>query len=266
MLEAVRSLQRDLAQLDRRFAIAKGVQVGPGANRDAARALVDDYFRNFRENVRVSIGSDLLLPCDQQMQALLEATQHKTTVKLYREALKRIRNVLRELETAAVVNGAVGSKAITLDQTDQKIIDTLRKIVPSAALSYEQAALDLQQSSRLSWRGPATDMREALRECLDHLAPDDAVTGQVGFKPEPGANGPTMKQKVRFILKSRGITKTASQTPEAAADAVDEAVGTFVRSVYTRSNVSTHTPTDKTEVLRVRDWIRVAFCELLEIT
>ncbi len=61
------------------------------------------------------------------------------------------------------------------------------------------------------------------------------------------------------------VTKAASQTPETAVDAVEEVVGAFVRSVYTRSSVSTHTPRDKSEILRVRDWVRVAFCELLEI-
>lgn len=36
--------------------------------------------------------------------------------------------------------------------------------------------------------------------------------------------------------------ETAMQSPETAAEAVDELVGTFVRSVYSRSSVWTHTP------------------------
>jgi hypothetical protein len=74
-----------------------------------------------------------------------------------------------------------------------------------------------------------------------------------------------MKQKVRHILRKRGVGKTAMQSPEAAAQAVDEIIGTFVRGVYTRSSISTHTPTDRAEILRVRDWVRVALCELLEV-
>jgi hypothetical protein len=61
------------------------------------------------------------------------------------------------------------------------------------------------------------------------------------------------------------VSRTAMQTPEAAVEAVEEAVGSFVRSVYTRSSVSTHTPTDRTEVSRVRDWVRAALRELLNI-
>src|SRR5215813_4953230 len=57
----------------------------------------------------------------------------------------------------------------------------------------------------------------------DHLAPNDAVVGGPGFKLEKdAATGPTMKQKVRHILRKRGIGKTAMQSPEAATQAVDE--------------------------------------------
>lgn len=47
--------------------------------------------------------------------------------------------------------------------------------------------------------------------------------------------------------------------------AVDTVVGAFVRSVYTRSATSTHTSTDRDEVIRIRDFVRVALGELLEI-
>ena len=74
-----------------------------------------------------------------------------------------------------------------------------------------------------------------------------------------------MKQKVRFVLKNRGASKAVSGPAESAIDGVEESLGTFIRSVYTRSNVSTHTPTDKAEVLRVRDLVRVVLSELLEV-
>lgn len=86
-----------------------------------------------------------------------------------------------------------------------------------------------------------------------------------GFKLERDASGPTMKQKVRYILRKRGTSRTAMQSPETATQAVDEIVGTFVRSVYSRSSVSAHIPTDWNEILRIRDWVRAAFCELLEV-
>ena len=42
-------------------------------------------------------------------------------------------------------------------------------------------------------------------------------------------------------------------------------VRTFVRYVYSRSSISTHTPAGKKEVLRIRDWVRVVLAELLEL-
>ena len=74
-----------------------------------------------------------------------------------------------------------------------------------------------------------------------------------------------MKQKVRFILRKRGLSSSSTQAPEDATQAVDEAISSFVRSVYGRSNLSTHMPTDKNEVLRVRDLVKTSLCELLEI-
>ena len=97
------------------------------------------------------------------------------------------------------------------------------------------------------------------------MAPDADVEAQQGYRREPDTTGPTMKQKVKYVLSNRRKGRAATAPAENAAATVDELVGSFVRSVYTRFNVSTHTPTDKTEVIRVRDYVRVVLTELLEI-
>ena len=74
-----------------------------------------------------------------------------------------------------------------------------------------------------------------------------------------------MKQKARYILRKRGLKSAAVETSAKAMDAIEITVGTFIRSVYDRSSLSTHTPTNRNEVLRVRDLVRVVLCELLEI-
>jgi len=183
---------------------------------------------------------------------------------VYRRVLQRCRTALISLESLSLTQAqpATGS---TQNDVDSRIVETLNNLVPSAASAYRQALVDLADTQRSSYRGPATDLREALRETLDHLAPDHEVTKQSGFKLEANASGPTMKQKVRHLLSSRGVSQTLAETPERAADAVEEAVGAFVRSVYSRSSLSTHTRTDRDEVLRVRDWVRVVMCELLQI-
>jgi hypothetical protein len=141
----------------------------------------------------------------------------------------------------------------------------LREVCPSAAAAYCQALEDLGAEKRESWRGPATDLRESLRETLDVLAPDDDVMKEPGFKLEKDAHRPTMKQKVRYILKKRGTPSGALAAPESAVQGIEDILGGIARSVYNRSSISTHTATDKKEVVRVHAWVRLVLCDLLEV-
>lgn len=256
-----------LVALDReRKALAKvsGAQLWSAAVRDSLRALVESYFNEVRPKLlgKSREGVDLE-PVDASMQQLLSLCHKRGSVQKYRGLLKDVKGHLVHVDGQLISTAATGHSGAT--EVDVRILATLNALVPSAALSYEQALRDLQQATRLSWRGQATDLREALRETLDHLAPDVDVESAAGYKAEPDARGPTMKQKVRFILRSRGVSKGTAAPAENAADAIEEAIGAFVRSVYTRSSVSTHTPTNKAEVLRVLDLVRVVLSELLEV-
>jgi hypothetical protein len=108
-------------------------------------------------------------------------------------------------------------------------------------------------------------LREALREVLDHLAPDKEVTGQPGFTLESNQSKPTMRQKVRFILASRGKGKTQTAPAEHSTAIVEQSVGALARSVYDRSSLSTHVGTTKQEVQQVKAYVDVVLTELLEI-
>jgi len=197
------------------------------------------------------------------MQELLALCHKCGSVSKYKDLLRTAKSYLIHLDTGLVSGGTRNESGLRTNG-DTRIITTLRALLPSAALSFEQALNDLNQAERLSWRGPASDLREALRETLDYLAPDADVICATGYKAIPGADGPTMKQKVRYILRNRGQSKSLTAPAEDATEAVEEALGSFVRSVYTRTSVSTHTPTEKKEVLRILDLVRVVLGELLE--
>jgi hypothetical protein len=263
MLSNVRTLMGRVHRLDRDVRPLKGKQVFRAALRQEARDIVDSYFREHREHFVIG-GLKNIEELDARMHQLLETAQRHSIAATYRSVLKALDRQLYDSEKSALLVGSAGNQN-RHDPVDVLILATLSSLLPSAARSYEQALSDLRTPARLSWRGPAADLREALREALDHLAPDEAVVAQPGFKLEKDTTGPTMKQKVRHILRSRGLSKSAMQSPEAATETVDEIVGTFVRGVYTRSSVSTHTPTDRNEILRLRNWVRVALCELLEV-
>lgn len=262
MLTTIRELRDDLRRYDKDLRQTKNRQVFSAAMKERAKQIVDHYFREAREEFLIG-GITELTSIDAALQRLLEISQKNSAVGTYREHIKGLQTNLQEIEKLILLPQK--STKLDLDAVDRLIITTLLGLLPSAARSYEQAILDLQSNNRLSWRGPATDLRESLRETLDHLAPDRDVVGEVGFKLEKDRSGPTMKQKVRYVLKKLGLNKSAIEAPESATEAVDELVGTFIRGVYSRSSVSTHTPTDRNEILRIRDWVRVALCELLQL-
>lgn len=258
-IQRVEGLRKDLNKV-------KSTQLQSQLQRSLLRALVEEYFSSIRQSIIGNSENDPLVSVvDSHMQELLLLCHKKGTVKKYKDILTKVKSGLITLDSRMVAV-VVNSKPLTkVNSTDVEILKTLDQIVPSASLSYRQALEDLNTENRTSWRGPATELREALRETLDHLAPDAEVKGMPGYVQAKETNGPTMKQKVRYILKKRGLSNTLTEPAENATETVDTIVGTFVRSVYTRSNVSTHTPTDKNEVLRLRDFVRVILSELLEI-
>lgn len=241
-----------------------GAQLHSAGVRASLRQLAERYFNEVRPSLEDTANpSEHRDKVDTAMRELLAQCHIKGRVQKYKDLLRIAKGHLIHLDTGLVALAGRQDGDIRTGQ-DVRIVTTLRALHPSAAASYEQALIDLAEPNRLSWRGPATDLREALREALDHLAPDKDVTAGPGYKPEPNTHGPTMKQKVRFILKNRDQSRAISATTEDATLAIDEAIGSFVRSVYTRSSVSAHTPTDKNEVLRVLDLVRVVLGELLE--
>ncbi len=265
MINHIRTLQKDIGIIIIELKKQNSKQIWNKNLLTSCKDAVDFYFRNIRNSCDTTNIYSSINDLDDAFQNLLVLTHKHSLKSTYSSLLGEIKKNLIILETESVSSIPHTITNVNIDKTDREIISTLKNFINSAALAYEQALVDLQSKERLSWRGPATDLREALRECLDYLAPDIDVMAQIGFKLEPDTKGPTMKQKVKFILKKRGKGSNEIKTTENAINLVDEMLGTFVRSVYTRASVSTHTPTDKNEVLRILNFVRVVFCEILEL-
>jgi len=265
MAEELRNLIASVESARKQVSKGQSAQVRSKKEKKSLQQIVDFYFRDVRPLfLSHASSSDFVEEIDIEMQDLLECTHKQTMRSVLKKNLTNIKKKLIQLDSYSLVLGSTDLNTTT-NSVDRRIIETLQHLNLSAGLSYEQAILDLAESNRKSYRGPATDLRESLRETLDLLAPDKDVKSQHGFKLEQDMKYPTMKQKVRFVLRKRGLSKTLSETPEKAVDSVEAMIGSFVRSVYNRSSVSTHTPTDRNEVMRVRDWVRIVLCELLEI-
>jgi hypothetical protein len=258
-------LQKRVEVLTRKIRRIKTKQLNIAAVKGDLQSFVHQYFNNLRPAYLSGGKSETdLVDVDSTMQELLRCTQRRTVVSLYINNLKKLSVALHELEMRSLIGGQapIGPKD---DLRNQRLLETLAKLSRSAATSYEQGLIDLQDDNRKSWRGTAVEFRESLREVLDMLAPDEEVKAQPGFQLEKDAKGPTMKQKAVFILKSRKALSKQIKPFTDAIDVVEEIIGKFVRSVYERSSVATHTHVSRDEVLTTKSYVELALSELLEV-
>jgi hypothetical protein len=242
----------------------QGLQVGSNRIREGARSLVQTYFRELKPSLSESIDTSRL---DLDFQQLLRLANSRATKSRYMGVLRRIAREKGDLEVKRELQhtAAPFEPAQTPDRRERAIVQTLESILPQRALSYRQVMLDLNDRSRLSYRGSAHELRDTLRESLDYLAHDRDVIQMPGFKLEDGRTGPTMKQKVKFVMASRGMAKHAVTTATKTAELIDELVGSLTRATYDRGSSSAHGDTDENEVRQIKQYVEVLLCELLEI-
>jgi len=262
------SMRENLKRIKSLLNRASARQVQAQSIINASKNLVNHYFNNIRPVFRSNgLDDESLGGLDNWTQQLLALTQKSSMKSKYNRTVKSIEQEINGIEIALVTATTESQpfSTIKLDGKEQRIAGTLSGLVKSAALSYEQACLDLRDNTRCSYRGAATELRETLREVLDLLAPDKEVMSQGNFKLEKDQKKPTMKQKVRYILKSRGKKKSQIDTPEDAVIVIEDKVGALARSVYNRSSFSTHISTSRQEVRQIKAYVDVVLGELLEI-
>src|SRR5688572_20036470 len=167
-----------------------------------ARKMARAYFESVRfELEAIQEHHSLVEEIDHVLQAILQLATVSREKSVYLGQINELRPYL--MEATIRLMKARGASRLVLSGTERAILETLAKMLPSISPSYEQALRDISQGKRVSWRGTASELREVLREVIDHLAPDDKVMASPGFQLEEGIKSPTQKQKVRFILRAR---------------------------------------------------------------
>lgn len=229
---------------------------------ETAKHFFSKYQNYLSENNLLDESSLLLTNC---LQDLLRLTQGNNPKASYLALVKKIEKQAKELNIKDVVKPV--AKVELIHRDEKMLIETLEAILPTAALSYKQALIDLSICShKISYRGTASELREALRETLDHLAPDKNVISEPGFKLEQNQTKPTMKQKVRYILKNRNLNDTKRIPAEKSVEMVEEIIGQIARATYNRASLATHVETTKQEVYQVKRYIDLVFHEILELS
>lgn len=264
-IEAWSKWWEQLGRLAARIRRVKGLNVNPSL-RGEAKAAVQCYFREVRPRLdQLQLERSYIQYLDREAQHLLELSSRANRKSRYVDAMRELEDSRSSVEAALEIKaGASGGPSITLTTaTEAAILETLRRILPTSALSYQQILQDLSDSGRTSFRGTAAELREVLRELLDHLAPDEEVVKTV--KLEKDQRRPSMKQKTMFILKARGVGETGRKPAENAAAALEENVGSLARSVYDQGSLSTHVSTTRQQVRALKGYADAVLGDLLEI-
>jgi hypothetical protein len=247
----------------------RGQLAGTTAFREAAKEVVQSYFRQVRPQlIALPLDAGDIEALDGINQHMVELAARPNRKSTYRSRMRELNALRGRVETVIEIRANTPISANEASQlttsTETAILKTLDQLVPTTALSYRQALVDLSDKKRTSFRGTASELREVLRELLDHLAPDADVVAS-GVKLEKDQKRPSMKQKAVFILKSRGIGETGRKTSEHALEAIENSVGFLARSVYDRGSLSTHVTTTRQEVLTLKGYADAVLADLLQI-
>lgn len=246
----------------------KGMLVSSSAARNEAKEAVQFYFRQVRPQLAaLYFDAEQIDALDRITQHILELAARPNRKSTYQGRIRELNGSRGAVEAAIEMraSGRSPQPATRLTTpTEASILATLDQIAPTIGLSYRQVLQDLGDQQRVSYRGSAAELREVLRELLDHLAPDEDVL-KSGVKLEKDQKRPTMKQKTVFILKARGVGETARKTAEDAVAAVEDSVGSLARSVYSRGSLSTHVVTTRNEVLTLKGYTDAVLADLLQV-
>lgn len=236
--------------------------------RETARAVAQQFFREVRPHlVAIGVQEGEVARLDAPVRDLLEISHRHAERSTYVRRVAEVRQSFADLAPLRETQiGRAGSAGVAvLTPVEERIVQTLERLNPTAAQSYLQATSDLSGPPRHSYRGVAHELREALRETLDHFAPDADVMAEPGFEPEPGQTRPTQRQKALFVLRRRRLPAGARRAPEEAVSMVEELGASIARSTYTRGSISAHSSATATEVRQMKMYIDAVLAELLEI-
>lgn len=267
----IQQLIDNLAALQAQIRRSRAINVNSWQSKSGTIELATRYFTSYRPVLVNAIReSETLKAHDAKWQDLVRLAQGNNMRRSYIRLIGTIEKELKEFSIISLSRASEGEgenqSLSPLTPSEKQLVSTLEALLPTAAASYRQGILDLRQGDRLSYRGTACELREALRETLDHLAPDDDVMNQSGFKLDDGQKKPTMKQKARFVMNSRGRSKTQRDVAEKSISGVESLTGELVRATYDRASLATHLETTRIEVQRIKRYVDTVLFDLLEVS
>jgi len=262
-LDALNQIGDLVSKLEKKVSASRSKSVGGHTIQPLGGAIARIYFDSIRPELELAQNrAGLIEEIDHVIQAILQLATGSREQHAYIGQINELRPYL--LEATFDLMKSRGARLV-LSPLERSILATLTKLLPATAASYEQALRDIAHARRVSWRGTALELREALRDVMDHLAPDDKVMGSPGFQLEQNRTGPTQKQKVRYVLRARRTPTAARNVAEASLDTVDEAIAALARSTYESGSASTHAGASGKQIRNLKHYVDALLAELLEV-
>lgn len=158
-------------------------------------------------------------------------------------------------------HGAVPARG-PLSGRDASIIERLRRQSSSLADSFEQALSDLNDHTRLTYIGPAGEVREVMRAAVQQLAPDDEVRKQPWFQgiAQGGKRNPSQAERIRYAVQQRGSNKEQSRV---ADELIDQLVAKVGRHAYQVGSSALHAGAAQATVRKLTGWVLSVLDEVL---
>jgi integrase len=164
----------------------------------------------------------------------------------------------RTTRSTFVQRTAAGAQGAVRSSVNSVLLRRLEAISPQLAASYTQVHLDLADEARVSFLGPAGEIREVMRGAMTHLAPDDDVRAHSWYVGHEGR--PTQVERIRHILESR---PAAAGTATHAAEIADEKTAKLGRALYGRASRALHAGTQREEVVKIVFNVEAVLIEIL---
>jgi len=236
------------------------------------RSIVGAWFSvsGYRDTFAQIVGEEEhIAAMDLKMQAILklasEPSARRTVVRTVSAAIRHFRDTLLMPLSRAYWSQAPERTPAGLDE---KAENGLRLLDANLADGYKQAVLDIEDVDRLSYRGPAAELREILTNVLHILAPNPKVEAtdwyrearRSGARKEPT---PTRAERTKFILRSREKGSAVTEAGESFMNSVEERLANVVNATYKRGSAATHGGTERDELVNMLQYINALLRELL---
>lgn len=226
------------------------------------RALSAGWMKEYRPVFVGALGEvNHVLEVDQDVAWLRSRADARTASGDLCKRLRRIARIIsRDLLPAYDANRWSLSSNVVSPSEDGPLLERLARVDEVIARSYQQALHDLNDPNRLTYVGPAAELREVLGATIRRLSPpDEEIASAPWFKGHHGK--PTQAERVQAIMGDKERSAPATQTLEI----IDQAIGSVARATYKHASAVAHLGRSavRDEVAKLRTWVEAVLGEIL---